>query len=135
MKLRSLRIEKSPELMIIPMIDIIFFLLVFFMLSSLSMIEQRTMAVSLPQAAQANAENIKSLDVTVLKDGGLSVGGSTVNLNELTTNVAAQVAADQNVRVVLRGDRDVDYGRVVQVLDEIKAAGAKNISIATQRKK
>lgn len=53
MKLRSLRTQRQPRLMIIPMIDIIFFLLVFFMMSTLYMVEQRTIPVNLPQAAAA----------------------------------------------------------------------------------
>lgn len=135
MKLRSLRGEGSPELMIIPMIDIIFFLLVFFMLHSLSMIEQRTLPVQLPQAAQTQREERTALDITVLKDGNVMLGDTIVGIEELGVRIAAAVAADSGLHVVVRGDKDVDYGRIVQTLDEIKAAGAVHISLATQRKK
>lgn len=53
MRLCSTRIEKSPQIMIIPMIDIIFFLLVFFMLSTLYMTDQQTIKINLPQAAHS----------------------------------------------------------------------------------
>lgn len=135
MKLRSLRVGESPELMIIPMIDIIFFLLVFFMLHSLSMIEQRTLPVQLPQAAQTQAEKRTALDITVLKDGGVMLDDTAIDMEDLGVRIAAAVASDNTLHVVVRGDKDVDYGRIVQALDEIKAAGAAHISLATQRKK
>ncbi|HBS60719.1 MAG TPA: biopolymer transporter ExbD, partial [Firmicutes bacterium] len=71
MKLRNLRLERQPKLMIIPMIDIIFFLLVYFMMSTLYMVEQRTLPVNLPQAAAAQSDLQKNVAITVARDGML----------------------------------------------------------------
>ena len=73
MKLRSLRVEKQPKLMIIPMIDIIFFLLVFFMMSMLSMVVQKSIDLSLPQATAAKVNMETTIPISVTRDGAIFV--------------------------------------------------------------
>ena len=65
MKLRNYRETKQPDLNIIPMIDIMFFLLVFFMLSTMYMVEQKTIPVNLPQATSATIDNKTNFTVTL----------------------------------------------------------------------
>jgi biopolymer transport protein ExbD len=134
MKLRSLNIEKAPEIMIIPMIDIIFFLLVFFMLTTLHMVEQHTIAVNLPQAAQGSQDKIQRLNVTIAKDGKLWIGEEAFSKDEAVKRIKAEVKADPNGVIILRGDKELDYGKVIAVLDELKKAGAQRISIAVESK-
>ena len=71
MRLRSLRVEKEPKLMIIPMIDIIFFLLVFFMMSMLSMVVQKSISLNLPQTATAKINMETTLPVSIIEDGSI----------------------------------------------------------------
>ena len=134
MRLRNIRVEKTPELMIIPMIDIIFFLLVFFMISSMYMVEQNTIPVNLPQAANAKQDLPKSINVTVTKTGDILLEKDRITVDLIKKQVASLIKAEKNQIIILRADRDVDYGKVVNVLDELKAAGAKRISIATEHK-
>jgi len=134
MKLRSMRIEKAPELMIIPMIDIMFFLLVFFMISTLYMVEQHTIPVQLPQSAYAQQEKPKSMNVTVSKDAVVLIDEEKIPLELLGKHIAIAMGKNDNQIFILRADKMVDYGAVIQVLDEMKAAGAQHISIATERK-
>ena len=68
MKLRNYRETKQPDLNIIPMIDIMFFLLVFFMLSTMYMVEQKTIPVNLPQATSATIDNKTNFTVTLKDD-------------------------------------------------------------------
>lgn len=68
MKFRNYRETKQPELNIIPMIDIMFFLLVFFMLSTMYMVEQKTIPVNLPQATSATIDNKTNFTVTLKND-------------------------------------------------------------------
>ena len=132
MRLTSTRLEGSPKLMIIPMIDIIFFLLVFFMLNTLYMTNQQTVPVNLPQAASASTDVVKSLQVTVAKDGQLYLGTEPMSMEQLKARVRAE-SAGGSTALVLRADSDVDYGRVVAVLDELKRSGAGKISLAARQ--
>jgi biopolymer transport protein ExbD len=83
MKLRSLRVETQPQLMIIPMIDIIFFLLVFFMMSTLYMVEQHTIPVNLPQAASVQQDKPSSVNITVLANSNVMFNQEEIPLNLL----------------------------------------------------
>ncbi|MDD7678395.1 MAG: biopolymer transporter ExbD [Anaerovibrio sp.] len=132
MRLTSTRLEGFPKLMIIPMIDIIFFLLVFFMLNTLYMTNQQTVPVNLPQAASASTDVVKSLQVTVAKDGQLYLGTEPMSMEQLKARVRAE-SAGGSTALVLRADSDVDYGRFIAVLDELKRSGAGKISLAARQ--
>ena len=132
MKLRDLRIERSPRLMIIPMIDIIFFLLVFFMMSTLYMVEQRTLSVNLPPAATSQAELHKNTAITVTREGRVLVEQEDIPLELLRTRIQAQLARRADAAFILRADKQAEYGRVVAVLDELKAMGIRRIAVATE---
>lgn len=134
MRLRSLRIENQPELMIIPMIDIIFFLLVFFMISTLSMVEQHTIPVSLPQAAAVQQDIPQSVNITVLQDGKILFEQEEMPVSLLAKRVSVELTKQPDHVFVLRADKQVEYGQVVTVLDELKLAGARRVSVATEKK-
>ncbi|CVK21045.1 ExbD/TolR family protein [Sporomusa sphaeroides] len=133
MKLRSLRVERQPKLMIIPMIDIIFFLLVFFMMSTLYMVEQRTLPVSLPQASAAQADVAKNVAITIARDGAVYVEQEQIPPELFKARIQAQLARQADSAFVLRADKQAEYGRVVQVLDELKALGVKKVAVATEQ--
>ena len=132
MKLRSLRVETSPRLMIIPMIDIIFFLLVFFMISTLYMLEQRTLPVNLPQAASAKQDMDKHIVVTITADGRVMVDQEEIAANLVGARIKAELSRNPEVSFVLRADRQTEYGRVVAVIDDMKRLGVHRLAIATQ---
>ena len=134
MKLRSLRVEHQPELMIIPMIDIIFFLLVFFMLSTLSMVVQHTIPVNLPQASATEQDIPRSINVTVMQDGNIMFDQETIPLPLLSKRIAIELIKQPDNVFILRADKQVEYGKVITVLDELKLAGARRVSVATEQK-
>lgn len=134
MKLRNLRAERQPRLMIIPMIDIIFFLLVFFMMSTLYMVEQRTIPLNLPQAAAAQADVPRSVSVSVTQDGRILFDQEEIPQQLLQRRIRAELAKQGNLTFVLRSDKQAEYGKVIAVLDELKLAGVQHVAIATERK-
>ncbi len=134
MKLRNLRMEQQPRLMIIPMIDIIFFLLVFFMMSTLYMVEQRTIPVNLPQAAAARTDVLRSVSITVTPEGHILFEQEDIPLEYLQKRVQVELHKESDLVFVLRSDKQAEYGKVVAVLDELKLAGVQRLAIATERK-
>ena len=133
MKLRSLRVERQPKLMIIPMIDIIFFLLVFFMMSTLYMVEQRTLPVNLPQASAAQSDMAKNVAITVAKDGAIYIDQEQIPAELFKARIQAQLARQTDTAFILRADKQAEYGRVVMILDELKALGIKKVAVATEQ--
>lgn len=133
MKMRSNRVARQPRLMIIPMIDIIFFLMVFFLFSTLQMVYQKSMPVSLPVASSSHQEAPKPVAITITSEGTISIGDTVVQIDEIKSRVE-QLADKSETPVILRADENVEHGKVVKIMDEIKSAGVTKLSIATQEK-
>ena len=114
---------------IIPLIDIMFFLLASFMLVSLSMVNLKAMKVNLPTAASATPEAKKDfVDVSVDKAGGLYFDKRPVAPHELTTALAAAHNENPNVRVFISGDRDARNGDMIRALDAVRSAGIDKVA-------
>ena len=133
MRLREWREKKQPDLMIIPMIDIMFFLLVFFMISTIYMVEQRSLPVQLPKAAQAASENKPSFVVTMKEDGTLWLEEKLLSCDALAWQAQMESRRNKNFSVLLRADERVSYGKVVAVLDLLKRSGVERFALATEK--
>ncbi len=132
---RDYRVEKEPVVMIIPMIDIMLFLLVFFMISTIYMVQANTLPVNLPAAAAARRETRpRIVAITVQADGTIQYEREAVRPPELSPHVRQALAGDKETIFVLRGDKQATYENIVAVLDVLKQCGARHVSIATERK-
>lgn len=134
MNIKSNRVARQPRLMIIPMIDIIFFLMVFFLFSTLQMVYQKSMPVNLLVASQNQQEAPKPVSITITMDGTVSIGDTVVQIDEVKSRVR-QLADKSETPVILRADENVEHGKVIAVMDEVKKAGVTKLAIATQEKK
>ncbi len=131
MRLRDRRIIKPPELMIIPMIDIMFFLLVFFMLGTMYMIELKTIPIKLPTATNTTLEVKSTFSVTMKEDGSLWLEDKKIDLSNLLMQAKIEKNNNPNFAIILRADKNIDYGKVVKLLDQIKGAGITRFGLAT----
>ena len=134
MRLRSLRTTSKPKLMIIPMIDIIFFLLVFFMMSMLTMVVQKSVPIQLPQAVASKVDLQRKIPITVTSNGQIYVEAQPVTLDQMIRYLQAEKAKGDAMVVILRGDAKAEYGAFVTVLDTLKQMGIVKVSIATDSK-
>ncbi|MCX7970012.1 MAG: biopolymer transporter ExbD [Negativicutes bacterium] len=128
--LDKLRQTPPPRLMIIPMIDIILFLLVFFMISTLYMVEQNLLPVSLPAARSDDRPAGWLVNVTVTADGRIMIDNQPVDAAGLAGQVAAAVAAHPDTVVIIRADRQLPYQQVVALLDQLRTAGVSRLALA-----
>lgn len=131
MQLRDVRNRKTPELIIIPMIDIMFFLLVFFMLSTMYMIDLKTIPVKLPKAANAATETTTTFAVSLKSDGSLYLGDAPTEINALLMQASMEQKNNPNFAIVIRADKDIDYCKVIELIDKFKAAGITRFGLAT----
>ncbi|KAF1682488.1 biopolymer transporter ExbD [Veillonella sp. R32] len=135
MQIRSLRTTNKPKLMIIPMIDIIFFLLVFFMMSMLSMVVQKSMPVNLPTATSSSVDLQRKIPITITADGRIYVEqDSYANLEGMAQRLEAEKAKGGDLTIILRADQKAQYGTFVQVLDTLKNMNLNKIAVATESK-
>ena len=134
MNIRSLRTTNKPKLMIIPMIDIIFFLLVFFMMSMLSMVVQKSMPVNLPTATASSVDLQRKIPITITADGKIYVEQDAYDLNGMAKRLVAEKAKGGDLTIILRADQRAQYGEFVQVLDTLKNMQLNKIAVATESK-
>lgn len=125
--------ENEARIEIIPLIDIMFFLLAAFMLVSLSMVNLKSVKVNLPAATTAAPEAKRDfIAVSVDKSGVPFLDARPVGLNELAALLAARQRTNADMRVLISGDRDARHGDVLRVLDAVRAAGIGKVSFETR---
>jgi biopolymer transport protein ExbD len=131
MKIRTPILEKKSRLEIIPLIDIIFFLLASFMMVSLQMQIVRTLKADLPTATLATSTKKPDIvNLNVNKDGQVSVDDNPVAFPELFSMLTNRYSLNTNLPVYITGAGDATHGSVMYVLDFVKRAGIRNVAIA-----
>lgn len=136
MKRRNFREKNQPLVMIIPMIDIMLFLLVFFMLGTIYMVQTNEIPVNLPQTKNVQPPDVKPniVKVTVTMSGEIMFGDLLISRNDLAQKISETLSTDSDAVFVLLGDKSARYEQVVNVLDLMKKSGVKHVSIATEVK-
>lgn len=118
---------------IVPLIDIMFFLLASFMLVSLSMVNLKSIKVNLPTATTAGNDSKKDIaDISVNQAGDTFLDKKRVGQNELTRALEAEHRQNPNLRVFISGDRDARHGVIIDVLDRVRAAGIDKVAFEIQ---
>lgn len=123
--------EEPIELNLIPLIDIIMFLLIFF-ISTTSFIEEPGVQVDKPQAASARQVEKNSIIFAVTPDGKVAYGGKEIGLGGVRPTVK-RLCTKEALPVVIQADENARSGMVIRVIDEAKLGGAKDVSLATEK--
>lgn len=134
MRRRTLGVKKEPTIMIIPMIDIVFFLLVFFMVGTLYMSTEQQIPLNLPSASTSTAKSIEPIIITLTTSHKLYIDNREISADNLSQEVQDIVRTTPRQAFVIRASKDVYYNEVIALLDMLKVNGAKYISVATDRK-
>jgi biopolymer transport protein ExbD len=121
--------ENEARIEIIPLIDIMFFLLAAFMLVSLSMVSLKSIKVNLPTATVATPDPRKDfVNISVDKRGLVFLDEKPIGNNELVLSLAAWQRTNPAVRVFISGDQDARHGDVMHVLDLLRSTGIEKVA-------
>ena len=126
------RTMKRARIEIIPMIDTIFFLLVFFMISTLSMARYSGLPVNLPNAATGQQPATESAAVTISPDGKVYVDKKEVSRETFRTVLQQRLSVKPDLLILINADERVEHGRVVDVMDDARQAGVAKMVIAVK---
>jgi biopolymer transport protein ExbD len=114
---------------IVPLIDIMFFLLAAFMLVSLSMVNMKSVKVNLPTATVATAETQRDfLNISVDKSGLIFLDKKLVAQNELAAALSAVHQTNAALRVFISGDQDARHGDIIRALDIVRGTGIEKVA-------
>ncbi|MGZ4961392.1 MAG: ExbD/TolR family protein [Limisphaerales bacterium] len=131
MKINSPYRRKKARIEIIPLIDIMFFLLAAFMMASLTMIRLHSIKMDLPTATQATREFKPDLvNISVDKLGDVYVDKKLVTGAELHSYLSNKFRVNTNLPVYISGDKDATHGAMIRVLDVIRREGIQKVSFA-----
>ncbi len=125
---------KKARIEIIPMIDTIFFLLVFFMISTLSMARFTGVQVNLPKAASGSQPPSETAVISLTKEGRLFFNKSEVSEESLRRSLREGLVKNPELLVVINADDRVQHGKVVELMDQARQTGATKLSIAVKPK-
>jgi biopolymer transport protein ExbD len=128
------RTVKKARIEIIPMIDTIFFLLIFFMISTLSLSQFKGMPVNLPKAASGQQAPAESAAITMDKEGKLFLNQQAIDKAALGEALRHQLAKNGEMLVVINADDGVQHGQVVEVMDIARGANVAKMAIAVKPK-
>ena len=116
---------------ILPMIDIIFSILAFLIISSLYLTRVETVSVELPKASNSITQNKKFVNISIDKGGNLFINKKRTSLQEMKVKVVNLTNKNKNL-VVLNADKNVSHGYVISVLDVLRSIDGLKIAISTK---
>jgi biopolymer transport protein ExbD len=125
--------EEDFELNIVPMIDVIFAILTFFIISSLFLTRSESLPVNLPQAASAELQERSRIAVSVDETGEIALNREAIALENLQTGVRDLMGSPQESVIVINADEAVSHGRVIAVMDELREIEGATLGIATRQ--
>ena len=118
------------EINMTPVIDIVFQLLTFFMLTS-TFIKSSAINVDLPTSKTSDAQPVREVTVVLFKDGRITVNNQPVAKTSLSSLISQYAKENSELVVTVQGDKRVDYGMLIEVMDAVRQAGVKRLSLAT----
>jgi biopolymer transport protein ExbD len=132
-----MRLPDEPEIPlainIVPLIDVMFALLTFFIISTLFLTRSEGLPVNLPKAATAQSQRSTPITVTLDQQGGVALNRKLIALDALEEQVRNLIPLNQEVTVVLNADEQVNHGQVIAVMDRLRRVKGAKLAIATQK--
>lgn len=126
--------ESIPQINIVPLIDVTFAILTFFIVSSLSLSKSEGLPVNLPKASTSQVQDSPAkITVTLDAQGKFMVDKKLVNLDQIESTVRQVMGSNPSALIVLNADKSVVHGNVVEVMDRLRRIKGAKLGIATAK--
>ena len=125
--------EDTFEINILPMIDVIFSILAFFIISSLFLTRSQGLPVDLPSAQTAEPKQSVQLNITIEPDGKMFLDRQPIELDNLKAALTEKIKPDSESVVIINADEKVEHGTVVKVMDRLRQVPGAKMAIAAER--
>ncbi|SON48957.1 ExbD/TolR family protein [Vibrio tapetis] len=134
MKIKSyVTAEDSAQVDLTPLIDVVFILLIFFILSA-TFQKDSSIPIDRPSSSSSTQSENRSLNVTIDESGQLWFEEARVSLSKLKTLASIQVQVQPMSNAVIKADKRVPTGKLIEVIDSLRLVGVGNVAVATQEK-
>jgi len=132
-----MRLQDEPDIPaqinIVPMIDVIFAILTFFIISTLYLTRSEGLPVNLPNAATSEIQQTAQINVTISPNGEIALNREPIALAQLQDAVRSLVGSSPQALVVINADKQVSHGQVVSVMDTLRQVQGAKLAIAAQK--
>lgn len=123
--------KKKSVINITSLIDVLFLLLIFLMVSS-SFLQEPGIKLDLPETGKTDTVQKKKFTLFAKKDGKLFLNEKEVNLNNLSAYIKKELPAIKDESLTLKGDKNIEYGKIVKIMAIVKNSGIKKLIIGTK---
>ena len=124
--------EDFPQINILPMIDIIFVILSFFIISSLYLVRLETIPVNLPNAETANQEKDSVIVITLDLEDRIFIDEKLLDISLVNNEILSKIKNTNNRKIIIRADKNVKYGKVISILDILRKLEGIKIGVWTE---
>ena len=124
--------EDIPQINILPMIDIIFVILSFFIISSLYFVRLETIPVNLPNAETSNQEKNKVIVITLDLEDRIFIDEKLSDISLIKDEILLKTKNNKNQKVIIRADKDIKYGNVISIIDILRKLDDIKIGVSTE---
>ncbi|MEH2181032.1 ExbD/TolR family protein [Nostoc sp.] len=126
--------DLAPFINVVPLIDVMFALLTFFIMSTLFLTRSQGLPVNLPKAATAKEQQIPTkVTISVDEKGQVSLNRDPIAVNDLAARVRTLVGSNQDTLVIINADQKVLHGEIVGIMDQVRQVKGARLAIATQK--
>ena len=125
--------EMPSQINVVPMIDVIFAILTFFIISTLYLTRSQGLPVNLPTAGTAQSQTSTPIAITMDAKGNLALNRKSTKLAALASQVEALIPRGKEVVVILNADEQVTHGQVIAVMDRVRRVQGAKLAIATKQ--
>lgn len=126
--------EGLPQVMVIPMIDIMFFLLVFFMIATVNMSDSGKMPIKLASMQQLQTTKIQGLEIAVDRENKFYVNHEAIPSEKLYSIVQKAVTVNPELLVILKIDKNSRFSSTADVINVLKQAGVKHMALSAEKR-
>ncbi|GAB6100768.1 hypothetical protein JCM16358_26470 [Halanaerocella petrolearia] len=127
-------LKKKLDVKLLPMIDVMLFLVIFFMLFTTFKVTPAGMKINLPQARTVTEQKQDSkVRINITADGQLSIDKNLISLSNLKSQVVGLVKEDQDTLFIIKADKQVEYRQIVKVMDTIRQVGGHRLALAADK--
>lgn len=117
-----------------PLIDVMFLLTIFFMLTS-TIIKTSSINVNLPKSITSDSQPKTQIVITISKDGKIFLNDYPISINDISPTIKRITVKDPSVPVIIRGDKDLPYQIIIDIMDKVRLGGATEVSLSVEQKR
>lgn len=124
--------DLPPQINILPMIDVIFSILTFFIMGTLFLTRNEGLPVNLPQAGTGEVQRQERVTISIDAQGNIALNDTAIPLEQLPAGVVQLMQENSSKLVVLKADEAIAHGRVIEVMDRLRTIKGVRLAIATE---